>query len=467
MPPAIATVFYSIVILGLFWLDRDEGYKAPKALWIPVVWLLIAGSRMVSEWLQVAPATTVDQYLEGSPLDRLALGGLLVAGLLVLGSRGRKVVAVLRANAPILVFFFYCAVSTLWSDFPDVAFKRWFKALGDLVMVLIVLTDIDSSAAVKRLLDRAGFLLIPVSVLLIKYYPDLGRGYNPWIWTPYYTGVATSKNLLGMISLIFGLGSAWRIFQEFRSGDNRRRAGPLIAHGVLLAMVLWLFWVANSVTSFSCFLLAGGLMAVTHMRALVRNPFFVHLLVAAVLVVSFSALFLDIGSGLVKDLGRDETLSGRTALWNQLLGMAGNPVFGTGFESFWLGDRLHKLWNIYWWHPNEAHNGYFEVFLNLGWAGVALLGLVMLTGYRNVIAAFRNEPDSGRVKLTYFVVAATYNFTEAGFRMMDPIWIIFLMAITVVPEATIVEDLRVLPLPPPQSLAHLPPPEPHVYEDVV
>jgi O-antigen ligase len=422
---------------------------------------------MVSEWLQVAPATTVDQYLEGSPLDRLILGSLLVAGLIVLVSRGTKVVAVLRANGPILLFFLYCVASVLWSDYPDVAFKRWTKAVGDLVMVLVVLTDADPLTAVKRLLARAGFLLIPVSVLLIKYYPDLGRGYNPWVWTPYYTGVATTKNILGMISLIFGLGSLWRIFQEFHRGYRGRRTGRLIAHGALLAMVVWLFWVANSVTSLSCFFFGGGLMVITRMLRLARKPFFVHLFVAAVLVVSFSALFLDTGTGLVNDLGRDATLSGRTALWNQLLGMAGNPLYGTGFESFWLGQRLEKLWGMYWWHPNEAHNGYLEVFLNLGWTGVALIGLVMVTGYRNVVVAFRREPDAASLRLTYFVVAATYNFTEAGFRMMDPIWIIFLMAITVVPEATIAEDLSTLRPPPLLGPAHLPPPESHVYEDVV
>ncbi len=81
--------------------------------------------------------------------------------------------------------------------------------------------------------------------------------------------------------------------------------------------------------------------------------------------------------------------------------------------------------------------------MNLGWTGVALLGVVMLTGYRNVIAAFRQDPDGGRVKLTYFVVAATYNFTEAGFRMMDPVWIFFLMAIAVVPKAPIREDTNI------------------------
>ena len=67
-------------------------------------------------------------------------------------------------------------VSLLWSDFPDVAFKRWTKALGDLVMVLVVLSDREPISAVKRLFSRTEFLLIPLSVLLIKYYPTLGRG---------------------------------------------------------------------------------------------------------------------------------------------------------------------------------------------------------------------------------------------------------------------------------------------------
>ena len=75
-------------------------------------------------------------------------------------------------NAPILLFFSYCAVSILWSDYPDVALRRWIKALGDLVMVMIILTDPEPLAALKRFLARTGFLLVPVSVLLIKYYPD-------------------------------------------------------------------------------------------------------------------------------------------------------------------------------------------------------------------------------------------------------------------------------------------------------
>src|SRR5437762_2930278 len=132
-------------------------------------------------------------------------------------------------------------------------------------------------------------------------------------------------------------------------------------------------------------------------------------------------------------MGRDTTLTGRTLIWRQVLRMTVDPLFGAGFESFWLGERLEKFWRIYWWHPNEAHNGYLEVFLNLGWIGVALLCLLLATGYRNVFAAYRCDPETGRVKLAYLVAAALYSFSEAGFRELTPIWTVFLLAVIAIP----------------------------------
>ena len=94
--------------------------------------------------------------------------------------------------------------------YPDVGFKRWVKAVGDFVMVLIVVSDRDPSVAIRRLLTRTGFLLIPLSVLMIKYYPDLARYYDRWDWSTYYSGVTTNKNALGVICLLFGLASVWQ-----------------------------------------------------------------------------------------------------------------------------------------------------------------------------------------------------------------------------------------------------------------
>src|SRR6266567_3876792 len=348
MTPTLATLAFAVGILTLFFLNRDREVQTSKALWLPVVWLSIAGSRMVSEWTtgsSLITSNTGGRYMDGSPFDRDLLTGLLLIGVIILLLRGSRVAAVLRANWPILLFFFYCLLSVAWSDFPDVAFKRWVKALGDVVMVLIVLTDVNPSAAVKRLLARVGFLLIPVSILFIKYYPDWGRAYEPGFgfWMPMYTGVTTTKNLLGMITLVTGLGAIWRFLNMQRNEEGRRNKGQLLAEGALLAMVFYLLKMSNSATSLSCFLMAATLILVTSWQWVRRTPMLTHALVFVMLAVSSFALFSDSGGGLLGTLGRNSTLTGRTDIWKQVLSMVESPFFGTGFESFWLGPRLQKI----------------------------------------------------------------------------------------------------------------------------
>jgi O-antigen ligase len=438
LTPQIATLLFALGITGLFLLGRDRKARTSKALWIPVVWLWIGASRPVSEWIaggSDASAINPEQLLDGSPLDRFLFTGLVVLGVVVLCTRGRRVVSLLRANVPISLFFFYCGVSTVWSDYSDVSFKRWVKALGDLVMVLIVLTDFDRLAAVKRLLARAAFLLIPVSVLLIKYYPEFGRLYSPFTGEASYTGVTSNKNQLGYVCLLLGLGSVWRIVEVVRDGrgTDRNRNGPLVAHGVVLAMVIWLFGMANSMTSFACFLMAVTLLVAANVRAFRRRPWLVHLLVAAILAVSVSALFLNLGSGLVQTMGRDPSLTGRTDIWKLVLGMAHNPLFGTGFDSFWLGSRLERIWSVYWWHPVQAHDGYIDIYLNLGIVGLTLLAVLLVSGYLNILAAFRDDSRSSSLRLAFLVVAVAYNFTESAFHVMDPIWIFLLLSTVAVP----------------------------------
>jgi O-antigen ligase len=150
--------------------------------------------------------------------------------------------------------------------------------------------------------------------------------------------------------------------------------------------------------------------------------------------VAFTALMvlvLGADAALVEAMGRDATLTGRTELWEQLGRMVVDPVLGAGYESFWLGDRLEKLWSIYWWRPRQAHNGYLETFLNLGWIGLAILAALIARGYRNIAAAFRASHPTARLQLAFFTVALVYNVTEAAFKTMHPAWIALLLAVAV------------------------------------
>jgi hypothetical protein len=58
----------------------------------------------------------------------------------------------------------------------------------------------------------------------------------------------------------------------------------------------------------------------------------------------------------------------------------------------------------------------------------------MAWGYRNVVGSLHRSPELGRLWLAYFVIAVLYNQTDAAFKMMHPVWIAFLLAITVVPS---------------------------------
>jgi len=133
---------------------------------------------------------------------------------------------------------------------------------------------------------------------------------------------------------------------------------------------------------------------------------------------------------LVKNVGRNPTLTGRTDLWKQCLEIEGNPLVGTGFESFWLGWRIQRIWDQNLGiRLNEAHNGYLELYLQLGWCGVLLLAVGLARGYLRIVRGLRSDFSLGGLKLAYLVVALNYNHSEAGFRVQCCTWVFLLLAI--------------------------------------
>jgi exopolysaccharide production protein ExoQ len=432
MNPSIATLVYACGIAGLFYLDRDKSVRTSKALWLPVVYLWVVGSRPVSSWLGIAPAYGTDVQLDGSPVDRVFFAALLIAAICVLVHRGRRIFAYLNANAPILVYFLFCLVSISWSDFPGVAFKRWTKAIGDLLMILIIVTDEQPVSALRRLFSRTGFILIPACLLFIKFYPSLGRGYDAWSGTPSNLGVTLNKNMLGVITLVLLLGAVWRVLALLRSDQvSSHRGRHLLAQGALLVLGVYLLVLTNSETSSVCFALGAVLLFATSLRFMRRHAAAVHALVLALVVIVGSVMLLGGAASVTRALGRNSTLTGRTDIWAAIIPMAPNPVIGAGFESFWLSPLVSaRLWELFPGLPiNEAHDGYIEVYLELGWVGVGLIGLILLDGYRRSVKAFRREPALGGLLIAYILCATIYSITEAGFRSLDPIWIFFLLAV--------------------------------------
>jgi O-antigen ligase len=148
---------------------------------------------------------------------------------------------------------------------------------------------------------------------------------------------------------------------------------------------------------------------------------------AALVLVATAEVAFGISGRLSEAMGRGSTLSGRTMLWASLLKLNTNPIFGTGFNSFWLGDRPEqvKTEGGFSYVVNEAHNGYLEIYLTLGLIGFFLLiGLFVATFWKIRHSLFRNF-EWGRYRLGFLAAVVLFNWTERGVGTYSPTWFIF------------------------------------------
>jgi exopolysaccharide production protein ExoQ len=425
-PPIVALLLTVAFIIFLFRRDIREKPDVSGALWLPLLWLVLTCSRSFSEWLNifglhVSGAASVE---EGSPLDACFYLALATVGFCVLNKRQVRLSEIVLNNGWVIAFFLFCFISIAWSDFPFISFKRWIKILGHPIMALIVLTEPDPEEALIRLMKRCAYVVVPVSILFIKYYPQLGRAYDQWTGAAMTRGIAGGKNQLGADCMILGFFFFWYLLQTWQIERNTRRRNELRLIAGFLIAIWWLFLQAHSATSSICLFIGAMIVVFVGIRSINKN-FIGTYMSAALVLLAAAELTFGISERLSEALGRGSELSGRTELWATVLGFHTNPILGTGFESFWLGERLQRVAEIYWWHPAGAHNGYLETYLNLGLIGLSILiGLIIATFWKIRLELFRNF-EWGRYRLGLLAALVLYNWTEGGFGTYSPVWFVF------------------------------------------
>jgi exopolysaccharide production protein ExoQ len=416
MPPTLALFVWLIFLFGLLRFDPAKELETSAALWVPLAWMFIIGTRLPSQWVGVGQVGTAAQVLEeGNSLDRVVYSLLMLLAISILMARSFKWDAFLVRNSALTALLSFALVSVLWSDFPFIAFKRWYRDLGNYLVILVILSDPRPVEAVRTFLRRLFYLLIPLSILLIKYFPRESIHYSFWTGAAEYVGAATSKNTLGAMCMLSGIFFFWDTVIRWSERKERRTRRILLVNVAFLAMTLWLLDKSSSATSRVCLMVGCLVIWAAKGKMFRRHPGFLKVLLPACFVIYLLLSFgLDLSSRLASAIGRDPTFTGRTNIWHAVLSTHTNPLIGTGYESFWLGPRLNQVWQLAG-HVNEAHNGYLEIYLNLGVIGLFLLGVLLVSTYRTI---FRNlTPLSSLISLNLalWVIALFYNMTEAAF----------------------------------------------------
>jgi exopolysaccharide production protein ExoQ len=463
MPSTLALLLCFIFILALLVLDSRKGEVCSAALWIPTLWMLICGSRMVSQWFSFSfspSALSADSYADGSPLDRNIFLLLIMAALAIVVKRGISVSKLIQNNRWMCLFLLYCAISIAWSDFPEVSFKRYIKEIGNLLMVLVVLSERVPVEAIRTLVKRCAYVLIPLSIALYRYFPRLGRTYGRWSGAMAITGVTNNKNSLGVLCAICGIGLFWSLLSMWRGKSTTWKQTKFLIPGLTFALTVWVLMLAKSATSVGCFLVGVFIVAMTQLEAVRRNITLYAL--SAVCVIGVVYMTCDFVALTAGTFGRDETLTGRTEIWHKTTAMVVNPLVGNGYSSFWLGGRMETLWREYSWHPTEAHDGYLDIYLDLGVIGIGLLFSVITSAFRAVLKFIKTDFECGVFQLAILTAAVLYNITESAFRPGLLMYFFFTLAVIRLPRRVRIEGRkprRVVPRPTPVekievSIAH-------------
>lgn len=428
MPPFLALFIWFILLAGLLCFDPARSSKTSAALWVPVIWLFIVGSRLPSQWLGGQVTTTGAAFEEGNPLDRTIYLVLILLTLGILASRSFKWGDFFARNRALTALLLFGLTSVLWSDFPFVAFKRWFRDLGTYLVILVALSDTRPLEAVHTVLRRVCYLLIPLSIVIDKYYPEIGKQYDSWTGVAYYAGAATSKNMLGVMCLISGLFFFWDTITRWSDRKEWRTKRIILVNVAFMAMALFLLTDADSATSRVCLVLGCLVIVAAQSKTFQRHPAFLKGLIPTCISVCVIVAFsFNINAELAEAVGRDSTFTGRTVIWSAVLSMHTNPLVGCGYESFWLGPRLNQVWAQTGPGINEAHNGYIEVYLTLGLLGLVVLGVFLVVSYRTICMSLRSTSSFGSLALALWTMLLFYNVTESAFRG-QLVWAIFLLA---------------------------------------
>lgn len=292
--------------------------------------------------------------------------------------------------------------STLWSIAPLLTLRRSLPfALAGLFGLWFAARF--SAARQMRILRLTMFALALATIALVLFAPSLALDHTPGHATD-WQGIFTQKNACGRIMV---LATAVILFGERLT---LRRTAAL---GLFLLVLLlsgsrgaWMIEAALLLVWLTVFV---ARRSGPRIRMLIA-------LVAPLLVATAAGVALRYSWELMHLLDREPTLSGRTAIWSQVAhAIVQRPLLGYGYDAFWRGMQGPSLQIDAAVHfmVEHAHNGFLEITLELGLAGLALFLVSWLAAWLRLWPLWRaGDLSHIAFPLALLVLIALYDLEE-------------------------------------------------------
>lgn len=286
--------------------------------------------------------------------------------------RYKRTIYVLLSDPLAVAANVFMAASFLWSLAPESSFD----ATISLTFNLLFATYLAGRFTLKQQLTILSYALLSIAFLSIVFVyalPQYGI-MGPPVHTGAWRGVFTHKNLAGKV-LVLGVGVMFIMFNESKHKITNKW---LYLFGILCSFyVIRKTRSGGSLVNFFLIIMVTSMIQVfkAESRKLALGIIFfitgtVFMTLAYVPIMTFML-------GLI---GKDPTFTGRTDIWEYVNTMISHrPIFGYGIGGFWRGEAGPSLyiWQRAGWRVPNAHHGFLDMVLEIGFLGAAIVVLVL------------------------------------------------------------------------------------------
>lgn len=311
--------------------------------------------------------------------------------------RYSKTVKLFTDNKTLLILLGFALASITWSVDSAVTSRKALALLGTSAFAFYLVASFTRRELV-RIVFVALAAAVFISVLSIVLLPD--RAIHGWrdehqgAWR----GMFLHKNQLG-ITMALTIAVSWAAIRD----------AVVPRWLVVLVVVTSLVLLIMSQS-------AGGILTAVLLPFAVIFVERIQVRRIGARVAAFCILGFVVAVGFVPFVGvleeilnlfrRDLTFTGRTPLWSAAIALGEErAIAGYGYRAFWLGHQRAVVQMSAGWTASQGHNGYLDLWLELGFVGLALFAATLASLCKRLLSL---NASGGHPELRYFWIFAIF-----------------------------------------------------------
>jgi len=401
-------------------------YLKPPGRWesvfITVALLLVTGALCP---ILMAGSSSDEALGDSNPATLLSALVVYMIALALLMRRPGEMMDTIKSNPFLLLVFAFPVVSVVWSVDHSATFRRSIALVMTGFFCIYIAQRLSPEEFLRRLLTVL-FIGGVLSLLYTVLDPAQAIEHGA-VNTGSWKGVYGHKAILGRIAAIAVTVSVYVRPRHFWERPMR-----------WATIAIFLFLSIKSQSRASWLMMIGGvgfmmIIAIMRNRRLSAGiKLTIALTVSLAVLATAAALF----NTIITAMGRDDTFSGRTTLWHGAIqvALASHPVLGAGYRAFWTakGAAGVREYIIDWARlPSHGHNGYLDLWLELGYAGVALFAvfvIVTITRLTRRVLMEPEEPAWAAFAIFFFVFLLNNFSVSVAYKHTDIAWVFAVLA---------------------------------------